>query len=200
MLPCAAASSPRRAATVAGRQLDETAAGEAAVTADPDRVRWALEVIDPGPADDLLEIGCGAGVAASLVCARLRSGRLLAVDRSPVAVERTARRNQDHVAAGRLAVRQSELHALDVSAAEFDAAYAIDVNVFWTRQPGPELTVLARALRPSGRLLVLYGSGGPTPAGRVTGAVTTALRQEGFVDVTMLAGAGGFGVSARTVA
>ncbi len=168
------------------------------MTAVPDRVRWALEVITPGPADDLLEIGCGAGVAASLVCARLRTGRLLAVDRSPVAVERTARRNAEHVAAGRLTVRQSELHALDVTAAGFDAAYAIDVNVFWARRPAPELTVLARALRPGGRLFVLYGAGGPTPAARVTAAVVTALRQAGFADVTVLAGDGGFGVSART--
>jgi SAM-dependent methyltransferase len=168
------------------------------VTAVPDRVRWALEVIDPGPADNLLEIGCGSGVAASLVCARLRTGRMLAVDRSAVAVERTAGRNAEHVAAGRLAVRRSDLHTLDVPVAGFDTAYAIDVNVFWTRQPGPELTVLARALRPGGRLFLLYGSGGPTPADRVTAAVATALRQEGFVDVTVLAEDGGFGVSART--
>ena len=168
------------------------------MTAVPDRVRWALEVIDPGPADDLLEIGCGAGVAASLVCARLRTGRLMAVDRSAVAVERTARRNAEHVDAGRLAVRRSELHALDVIPGGFDAAYAIDVNVFWTRRPGPELTVLARALRPAGQLFVLYGAGGPTPADRVTAAVAAALRQGGFVDVTVLAGDGGFGVSART--
>ncbi len=167
------------------------------MTAVPDRVRWALEVIDPGPADNLLEIGCGAGVAASLVCARLRTGRLLAVDRSPVAVDRTARRNAVHVAAGRLAVRRSELHALAVTG-DFDAAYAIDVNVFWTRHPGPELMVLARALRPAGRLFVLYGRGGPTPADRVTAAVATALRLGGFIDVTVLAGDGGFGVSAST--
>jgi trans-aconitate methyltransferase len=36
------------------------------------------------PGERLLEIGCGSGVAAALVCARLDDGRLLAIDRSPV--------------------------------------------------------------------------------------------------------------------
>lgn len=44
-----------------------------------------------------MELGCGPGVAAALVCRQLETGHLLAIDRSAVAVSRTAQRNADRV-------------------------------------------------------------------------------------------------------
>ena len=161
----------------------------------PARITWAVGLIDPGPADHLLEVGCGPGVAASLICPRLTTGRLLAVDRSAVAVRRTAARNAAHVATGRLEVRAAALETLVVEPA-VDVAFAIDVNVFWTRPAGPAPAAMLRALRPGGRLLVLYGAGGPTAADRVTGPVAAALTAAGLTAVRTVAGDGGFGVTA----
>ncbi|TCM44279.1 class I SAM-dependent methyltransferase [Kribbella sp. VKM Ac-2568] len=59
----------------------------------PDRIRWAVEEVDPQPGEQILEIGCGPGAAAQLVCERLTTGHLLATDRSAVAVNRTAGRS-----------------------------------------------------------------------------------------------------------
>jgi SAM-dependent methyltransferase len=166
------------------------------VAAVPGRVRFAVEVLDPGPADRVLEIGCGPGVAAALVCERLRDGRLLAVDRSAVATGRTARRNAEHVAAGRLEVRTAALHELDLPPGSLDAAFAVDVNLFWTGTPARELALLAAALRPGGALHVCYGSGGPQPPERITTAVTGALAGHGFADVAVRTGDGGLAISA----
>jgi len=166
----------------------------------PDRVRWAVDVLDPSPAESILEIGGGPGVSAALICARLTTGRLLAVDRSAVAVERTRRRNAEHLTCDRLTVRHCALDALVVEPHTIDKVLALDVNLFWTTSPDRELAILRRALRPDGVLHVLYGSAGPTAAGRVTDAVAAGLRAHGFTDVTVRSAAAGTGVSARTPA
>jgi hypothetical protein len=47
-----------------------------------ERFRWAVETLDPAPSDRLLEIGCGPGVAVSLICETLSTGTITAIDRS----------------------------------------------------------------------------------------------------------------------
>jgi SAM-dependent methyltransferase len=163
----------------------------------PSRVAWAVEVVSPSPGDFLLEAGCGPGVAAGLVCERLTGGgRLLAIDRSPVAVRRTAERNAAHVAAGRLEVRQATLAGVEVRPGSLDAAFTVNVNVFWTTDAAAELAVLRAALRPGGAVHLLWGAEGPTSGDRVTAPVAAALTAAGFSGVTVLREARGIGVSA----
>lgn len=161
----------------------------------PDRVRWAVALLDPAPADRVLEIGCGPGVAAALVCERLTSGRLLAIDRSATATRRTADRNAAHVEAGRLEVRTASLADLALPDDGLDAAFCVNVNLFWTRSPAVELGMLGRALRQGGALHVCYGAGGPQTAERVTTPIADALRAHGLVGVRVREGDGGIAVS-----
>jgi SAM-dependent methyltransferase len=162
----------------------------------PERIVWAVELVDPGPAESLLEIGCGPGVAAGLVCERLSTGRLLAIDRSVVAVERTANGNVAHIAAGRLEVRKSALQKLRLPAGSLDKAFSVDVDLFWTGRADRELAVLHAALRPGGQLYVLYGAAGPTGADRVTSAVAASMLAGGFQDVRIVESDRGVGVRA----
>ncbi len=163
----------------------------------PDRVRLAVDLLDPKPAERVMEVGCGPGVAAAEVCARLTTGSLLATDRSAAAVARTSRRNASAIAAGQLSVRHVELAGLHLSPACLDAAFAVDVNLFWTRDPGPELSVLRRVLAPDGRLVLVYGLG-PQDPGRILPILTERLAA-GFADVTAHRSPLGFGVTARRV-
>jgi hypothetical protein len=118
------------------------------------------------------------------------------VDRSALAARRTAERNAEHVRAGRLEVRAAALDQLDLPTQELDAAFSIDVNLFWTGPAEVELGILAAALRPGGALHVCYGSGGPQPPERITTAVSGALAGHGFADVVVRTGDGGFAISA----
>ncbi|MFA6300577.1 MAG: class I SAM-dependent methyltransferase, partial [Nocardioides sp.] len=80
----------------------------------PTRIRWAVDFMDVQPSDHVLEIGCGPGAAAELICGRLVSGKLFAIDRSESGVDRTKRRNAEYIESGRLTVRQIDLATLRV--------------------------------------------------------------------------------------
>ena len=131
------------------------------------RHTWAASVVAATPGEHLLEIGCGAGQAAELVLRDVGSDRMLrAIDRSAVAIRKTAARCAHEIADGRLRVDELELAELTVAAGSFDGAWAMNVNAFWTRDPAPELDVLRRALRPQARLLLLWEPG-PTTVGKL---------------------------------
>ena len=162
----------------------------------PVRCHWAVQTLDPQPTYRIVEFGCGPGAAAELVCAMLTTGSLHAIDRSATAIALTTKRNAAHIATGRLTVAQSTLANLD--AGPFDAAFGVNVNVFWTTTGTPELDALRAALAPGGRLLVAY-DGGPDSAASSAHLQTVRahVTEAGFVDATILGDRRGCGVLAR---
>jgi cyclopropane fatty-acyl-phospholipid synthase-like methyltransferase len=122
----------------------------------PARFRWAVDVMDIQPSDQVLEIGCGAGQAAGLVASRLDKGKILAIDRAEAAVDRTKRRNAAYVESGRLTVRHIDLATLRVPIKRLDKAFAIDVNLFWVRECQDEVELLHERLSPGGTLHLFY--------------------------------------------
>ena len=53
-----------------------------------DRINRFVDAMNVQPNDRILEIGCGHGVAASLICEKLKAGRYLGMDRSPTGLAR----------------------------------------------------------------------------------------------------------------
>jgi ubiquinone/menaquinone biosynthesis C-methylase UbiE len=125
-----------------------------------DRLRAVVDQLDVGPAERVLEIGCGHGVSATLVCERLRSGRLTAVDRSATMVEAAARRNAEHVASGRAEFLVAELEALDLGERRFDLVFAVRVRLFHT-EPDRARTLVEPWLAPGGRVVTFYDAPAP---------------------------------------
>jgi SAM-dependent methyltransferase len=159
----------------------------------PDRVRWAVELLDVQPDDVILEFGGGPGVAARLVADQLVGGRgrLLAIDRSAVAVERTKARNTEHIPAGRVVVEQLPLADLVAEPDTFDKAFCVNVNVFWTSPADAELAVLARGLRPGGALYLVYGEAPDDATRDVAPLITANLERHGFASEVLRDDAGG---------
>ena len=169
----------------------------------PERVRWAVQTMDPGPGDRLLEIGCGPGVAVSLVCERLEGGRIVAIDRSATAIARATRRNAAHVAAGRAVFQTAALESLGPDdlpdgRGGFDTVFAMNVNLFWVRVPTRELELIGSLLRPGGALYLFYGYGTPGQQATVPAALLDHLAGGGFA-AQPLAGPSVAGVLARPV-
>jgi ubiquinone/menaquinone biosynthesis C-methylase UbiE len=126
------------------------------VDAVPTRLLWAVERLSVESDDHLLEIGCGAGVAVSLICDRLGGGTITAIDRSPAMVKRALKRNEQHVASGKATIQLGELEELDLPEGSFTKIFAVNVNLFWVRSPATELETIRRLATPDGALYLFY--------------------------------------------
>ncbi len=119
-----------------------------------ERLRRVVEALELRPEDRVLEIGCGHGVAATLVCERLRTGRLTAIDRSPKMIDAAARRNAAHVASGRAEFLVAQLEDLDLGTRRFDVIFAVRVGLF-EREPQRARALAERWLAPGGRIVAV---------------------------------------------
>ena len=125
------------------------------------RHEWIVESLALDPADRVLEVGCGHGVAATLVCERLDGGRLTAIDRSPKVIDMAARRNHEHVVAGRAAFIATTLDDADFGNERFDKVFASNVALFW-RRPEEALGSVRRWLARGGSVSIFGQTPGST--------------------------------------
>lgn len=121
----------------------------------PDRIERFVAAINIQPKDRVLEIGCGHGVAATLVCGLLQGGRYVAVDRSKKMVAAAGKRNAEFVQAGIAEFLHASLEMLDLGAARFDKVFAMRVRLFHDDEAKARKLV-ERWLAPGGRLFVEY--------------------------------------------
>jgi trans-aconitate methyltransferase len=143
----------------------------------PERIRLAVLAVDPRPGEQVLEIGCGPGVAAALVADRIDGGHLVALDRSATAIGRAAARNAENL--DRVTFVETALAGYEPDRA-FDKVFAVNVNVFWTTAADTELDLVRRCLRPGGTLHLCYETAGGRPSERVVNRVVAALARHAF--------------------
>jgi len=149
------------------------------VASVPERLAWAVDRLQVGAGDQVLEVGCGRGVAIGLVCDRLTGGGIVGLDRSSVAIEAARRRTAAHIAAGRATLRNEALADAGFGRARFDMAFAANVNLFWLK-PARELAVLRAALAPKAPLHLFYRPPDATQIGPVIDLLRANLMLGGF--------------------
>jgi ubiquinone/menaquinone biosynthesis C-methylase UbiE len=120
-----------------------------------ERLRSVVEQLDLRPDDRVLEIGCGHGVAATLVCERLEEGRLTTVDRSAKMIQAATRRNAAYIEAGRAEFLVAILEDLDLGDPRFDKIFAVRVGLFH-RDPERARSIVERWLAPGGAVFVFF--------------------------------------------
>jgi SAM-dependent methyltransferase len=145
-----------------------------------DRVRWAVDRLDVRPADRVLEIGCGHGVAVSLVCECLDGGQIVAVDRSEKMIAAAMARNARAVEAGTAAFLLGDVVGVDLGAWRFDKAFALRFPAFLRGDPSGELAVIREHLVPGGRLYVLEQPVDEAAVPGVASRLRAALDHPGF--------------------
>jgi ubiquinone/menaquinone biosynthesis C-methylase UbiE len=121
-----------------------------------ERLRRIVDRLDLQPDDRVLEIGCGHGVAATMVCERLGDGgRITAIDRSAKMIEAAARRNAEYAEAGLAEFLAMELEQLELGERRFDKVFAVRVG-FFHRDPDRARALVEPWLAPGGTLLAVF--------------------------------------------
>jgi cyclopropane fatty-acyl-phospholipid synthase-like methyltransferase len=120
-----------------------------------ERFVWAVDTLALDPADHVLEVGCGHGVAVSLVCEQLTTGRITAIDRSTKMIEVAARRNREHIAAGRAVLQTAALEKGDLGDERFDKVFAFNVAPFWLK-PKEALGIVRPHLASDGAVYLFW--------------------------------------------
>jgi len=99
----------------------------------PARIKWALELLDVQPNDNVLEIGCGSGIAAQRILESLTGyGSYYGVDKSDAAMRAAFKRVHDREQPHRAIIRRGEFDARNHEPQIFDRVLAVNCNAFWT--------------------------------------------------------------------
>ncbi len=152
-----------------------------AVQTIPARIRWAVDFIDVQHNDHVLEIGCGTGAAADLICRRLEGrGKMFAIDRSEAGVDRTKQRCAQHIEAGKLTVRQIDLATLRVPVKRLTKVFAFNVNLFWVRDAKEEIALLHERVLPGGSVNLFFDTTRPEQLPEILSRTSAALTEGGF--------------------
>ena len=146
-----------------------------------ERFVWAVDTLEVRPADHLLEVGCGHGVAVSLVCERLTTGTITAIDRSPKMIEMATRRNREHVDAGRAVLEATALEDANLGDRHFDKVFAFNVAPFWL-QPEVALGAVRQRVARDGAVYIFWDArhSAPERARDLGNELAGRLREGGF--------------------
>ena len=114
---------------------------------------WVVSLLRVRPADTVLEIGFGPGVAiAELVSAG--AGHVYGLDHSGVMLRQASRRNAAAIRAGRVTLIRASADELPPALdGPFDAIFAINSHGFWPA-PAQQLSQLRQRLAPGGRIAI----------------------------------------------
>jgi SAM-dependent methyltransferase len=185
-----------------GRQLRQPSGpgaalvGPAMALANRQPNRAAIDALDIGPTETVLELGFGPGHALGALTARASRGKVLGIDHSAAMLAQAMRRNRRAIAEGRLQVRGGRFDALPWPAGCIDKVLAVNV-VYFFRADGAELREARRVLRPGGRVAVFAADSGAMARWKFAGPDThrPVDRQE----LLRLFASGGFGAGEVTV-
>jgi ubiquinone/menaquinone biosynthesis C-methylase UbiE len=112
---------------------------------------WTLDMMDIQPADHILDIGCGSGMAIGLLAEAAPAGFVAGVDLSETMVKQAIKRNAAAIKAGRVAIRAGDVSRLPYSDQSLDKICGVETFYFWP-DPVACLQEVKRVLKPGGRV------------------------------------------------
>ncbi|MBI5284392.1 MAG: methyltransferase domain-containing protein [Chloroflexi bacterium] len=117
--------------------------------------RFALEMLHPGRADAVLEIGYGPGTMIALLARNAPAGFVAGVDPSATMLAQARARNRAAVREGRVELKLGSVSAIPYGDARFDAAVSVNTIYFWPDGP-IDVREVRRVLKPGGMLVLTF--------------------------------------------
>jgi ubiquinone/menaquinone biosynthesis C-methylase UbiE len=151
------------------------------------RSAWVVSLLDVQPADQVLEIGFGPGIAVAEL-ARAGAGHVYGIDHSGVMLRQASRRNAAAIRAGRVTLIRASVDQLPPALdGPFDAILAVNSLAFWPA-PAERLAELRRRLAPGGRIAIASQPrcpGATADTSRSAGReIENLLREAGFTHLS----------------
>jgi SAM-dependent methyltransferase len=155
------------------------------------RNRWVVALLDVRPADRVLEIGFGPGLAIAHL-ARAGAGHVYGIDHSAVMLRQAARRNAAAIRAGRVTLINASADRLPPALdGPFDVVLAVNSLGFWPA-PAERLAELRGRLAVGGRIAIVSQP-------RCPGATASTSRSAAGEIENLLRGAGFRHLETRTL-
>lgn len=146
---------------------------------------WTVELLEIRPDDQVLEVGCGPGLALAACAAHLETGRATGLDHSQTMFAQAAKRNRKAIADGRVELWCGDLNRLVAVSEAFDRVFAVNVVQFWEDR-AEALRTLHRVCRPGGLVGLTYQPRQPAAsrddALRIARAIQDDMSAAGFVE------------------
>jgi trans-aconitate methyltransferase len=152
-----------------------------------ERFNWAVDILDIHVGDNILEIGCGPGVAVELIAQQLTTGIITAIDRSKTMIERAVKRNKNYIDEKKAVLKTSALAQVTFNDS-FNKVFAFNVNLFWTGRAVKELEIIKQYLEENGAFFLFYMAPAVNVNQRITEVVRQNLEREGFIVTSILTG------------
>jgi SAM-dependent methyltransferase len=143
----------------------------------PPRLTWAVDRLVLTGDEAILEIGCGRGVAASLVCPLLRDGTITAIDRSATAIKAAKERNETFAVSGKAVFRRAAIEAFE--GGTFDVIFAVNVNLFWL-DAKRGLDSVRHLIAKDGKLFLFYEAPSSGQRAKIEATLPGKLAAGGF--------------------
>ncbi len=134
------------------RGLLGSLAGAIMARGNADMARLTLDMLQPEPAERVLEIGFGPGVAIELLAEHVTAGLVAGVDPSQVMLNQAVRRNRQAIVTGRIDLRLGSSDHIPWADGTFDRACSINNVMLWNLRT--DVREVRRVLRQAGRLVI----------------------------------------------
>jgi len=149
---------------------------------------WAVSLLGVRPADRVLEIGFGPGIAIRELAQRATHGQVVGVDRSEVMRAQATRRNTAAIRAGRVLLTVAPVENLPEFGQSFDKVMAVNNMGMWP-EPTLRLKELARLMRGGGQIALVSQPRCPGATAKTTKYaardIAGKLEDAGFADIVV---------------